>query len=648
MDMGLRDSVIRRPLSCLALAVVTSLPAASTPARAPLLARSPFAIGVERVRDDVHRAWLRQLKWTQPTQRHRDNLLIVTSCADDGTPGTLRSVVETANAHDTVDLTHLTCSKITLTQGAIVDNPNAFTLTIQGPGMDALTISGAASSSVFYHSGLGTLAINDLSISDGYAVDSWGGCLLAPHGGLALTRVRVSDCKAYEFTSQHGTFEVGGAAMSFTEMTLTDSIITNSRLGSEVMDGSGGPYTVMGGAVFTYAGPLSISGSTIQEGIVFSTEQAYGFIRGGGATCYCENGVVANSVIAGNTLQSAFIGSSAASGAGIDGRFTTLAISNSTISNNSIVVNTPLPYVFGGGLVTGNGSTITGSTIALNSVPGRSGGIEANGDLSITNSTLSGNYSQSAGSAITSNYTLEIANTTIAFNSSGTGIGGVSAGGATTLLSTIISQNTGNALPSDIQTFGQGSITGDHNLISAPVAGTSVPPDTLSGDPNLQPLADNGGPTLTLGLASDSIAIDSGANPLALEFDQRGDGYPRVSGAAADIGAFEYSVNAPPVASDDSYEVVENTTLNVNAPGVLSNDFDPDGDPLTAILISGPSNGTLTLNSDGSFVYVPTGGFFGTDSFTYEASDGQQDSPTAVVAITVTQDTDTIFANGFD
>ena len=66
-------------------------------------------------------------------------------------------------------------------------------------------------------------------------------------------------------------------------------------------------------------------------------------------------------------------------------------------------------------------------------------------------------------------------------------------------------------------------------------------------------------------------------------------------------------VNQPPTANDDSYTTDEDTTLNIPAPGVLSNDNDPDGGPssLTAVLVSDVSYGTLTLNSDGSFTYTP-------------------------------------------
>jgi VCBS repeat-containing protein len=73
----------------------------------------------------------------------------------------------------------------------------------------------------------------------------------------------------------------------------------------------------------------------------------------------------------------------------------------------------------------------------------------------------------------------------------------------------------------------------------------------------------------------------------------------------------------------------------VAAPRVLGNDMDPDGDTLTAVLVSGPSHGSLTLSPDGSFDYTPAADFNGSDSFTYKASDGLADSNTATVSLTV-------------
>ena len=69
---------------------------------------------------------------------------------------------------------------------------------------------------------------------------------------------------------------------------------------------------------------------------------------------------------------------------------------------------------------------------------------------------------------------------------------------------------------------------------------------------------------------------------------------------------------------------------------MLGNDNDPDGNPLSAVLGSGPSHGTLTLNANGSFTYAPTANYSGSDSFTYRASDGTLTSNLATVTLTVT------------
>ncbi len=96
-------------------------------------------------------------------------------------------------------------------------------------------------------------------------------------------------------------------------------------------------------------------------------------------------------------------------------------------------------------------------------------------------------------------------------------------------------------------------------------------------------------------------------------------------------------VNQAPIASNDAYSTDTETPLQVPAPGILGNDLDPDGDPITARLDGDVSNGTLTLNMDGSFEYLPAAGFVGIDSFTYVANDGSLDSNIATVAITVTE-----------
>ncbi len=129
----------------------------------------------------------------------------------------------------------------------------------------------------------------------------------------------------------------------------------------------------------------------------------------------------------------------------------------------------------------------------------------------------------------------------------------------------------------------------------------------------------------------------------------------RTAGAFNDGYADNLSLvfTTAPVANDDpttpgdtNYATNEGSPLTVSATGgVLANDTDPNGDTLTVKDDNpdipgiqpqdGPSNGTLTLNSDGSFDYTPDAGFSGTDTFTYKANDGTDDSNTATVTITV-------------
>ncbi|NLS94972.1 MAG: cadherin-like domain-containing protein, partial [Planctomycetaceae bacterium] len=99
------------------------------------------------------------------------------------------------------------------------------------------------------------------------------------------------------------------------------------------------------------------------------------------------------------------------------------------------------------------------------------------------------------------------------------------------------------------------------------------------------------------------------------------------------------NVNDAPVASNDIYLTDAINPLVVGAAsGVLANDTDPDtGDTLTAYVVTGPSEGSLTLNTDGSFTYTPNSGFTGPDTFTYEARDPQNASSQATVTITLNQ-----------
>ena len=80
-------------------------------------------------------------------------------------------------------------------------------------------------------------------------------------------------------------------------------------------------------------------------------------------------------------------------------------------------------------------------------------------------------------------------------------------------------------------------------------------------------------------------------------------------------------INDPPVAVTETIAVLEAGTATTLNDGVttslLANDTDGDGDPLTAVLVTNPTEGTLTLNPNGTFSYIHGGGNLSSDSFTY-------------------------------
>ncbi|MBA2457757.1 MAG: cadherin-like domain-containing protein [Gemmatimonadales bacterium] len=155
-----------------------------------------------------------------------------------------------------------------------------------------------------------------------------------------------------------------------------------------------------------------------------------------------------------------------------------------------------------------------------------------------------------------------------------------------------------------------------------------------------------GGPvTVTAAGGSESCSADASAGSCILTLNGEGDreltasyGGSTQFAPSSDTESHEVeSPNAPPSAAGEAYETTEGSdrTLDVAAPGVLSNDQDPDGDGLQAELVAGPTNGTVALDGSGGFRYTPAADFFGSDAFTYRAGDGAAFSAPATVGITV-------------
>jgi uncharacterized delta-60 repeat protein len=151
------------------------------------------------------------------------------------------------------------------------------------------------------------------------------------------------------------------------------------------------------------------------------------------------------------------------------------------------------------------------------------------------------------------------------------------------------------------------------------------------------------GGSLDLGTAQNPGGNTLNSNDSGPFIDNRtGNSIPQVGNTFEVNG----TVVTQPLAFDDSYTAYPNQALNVPALGVLGNDTDPNGSPLTAILVSGPSHGKLSWNGDGSFSYTPATNFNQIDSFTYQARTASGVlSNIATVTITIST-LDTTFGNG--
>jgi hypothetical protein len=203
-----------------------------------------------------------------------------------------------------------------------------------------------------------------------------------------------------------------------------------------------------------------------------------------------------------------------------------------TIAGNSAVGQ----YASGGGVEVYGDAVIDSTTVSANNA-NAGGGVAVSSHLALTNSTVSGNTALILDGGAFANQA-DVVNSTIAFNRTTLSTGPFPAG----LLmrgrieSSIVFGNTLGGAEFDIGST-DSIITGSHNIVG--YSNNVLPPDTIDSDPLLAPLAMNGGPTATHAIGAGSPAIDAGTNGAGLAFDQRGEGFNRVEGDAADIGAYE-------------------------------------------------------------------------------------------------------------
>jgi hypothetical protein len=536
--------------------------------------------------------------------------LTVTNTNDSG-GGSLRQAILDASPGDTINFNLPAGSVIALTSGELLINKS---LTVNGLGSAALTVQrstamGTADFRIFDVDASGaTVAISGLTIANGKA-SSFGGGVALFHGTVTLTGCTISGNSAFGFG--------GGVDSANGDVNMT---IVNCTISGNSVTGN----AAIGGGIDN-AGTMTITGSTISGNAASGTGDSGGGINNGGML------TITGSTVAGNT--------SSQSGGGIDNSGT-LTITGSTINGNS---TTSLQGPTGGGIrnhggvltilnSTINGNSVTGGTnIAANQFGGLGGGLmnqalgPAGGVMKIINSTISGNsatglLANGGGIDTESGSATTLVNTTITNNSasgeSSLG-GGVRNGGTVNIANTIIAGNSAPEAPDCANSF----MSQGYNLIgnSAGCTGFTATGDQLNKNPQLGPLANNGGPMQTHALLCSSPAIDKGSNALAkdqngalLTTDQRGAGFPRSFNGTVDIGAFESELFTCP-----ANIMVSNTA---NQCGAVVNYSPPSVDP---------GCGSVSCSS-------PPGSFFpvGTTTVTCTFGPGQSCSFTITVADT--------------
>lgn len=460
---------------------------------------------------------------------------------------TLRAAINEAGlnaSNDTIGFS--VTGEITLTNESlfIFSNTPASTegLTINGPGINSLTINGNNQGLVFFDGTFGSTAINNLTITGGAPSQFTGGGGIFKGGGmLSLSNVIITGNKT----------DFGGGGVAFLSGTLT---VTNSTISNNEAN--------VGGGISFGNGTLTITNSTISGNDAATSS--------GGGIVISNNSIVTitKTIISGNTAET-FGG-----GIGLFGP-STATISDSTISGNTAR--------FGGGVVNSGtlnlrSSTVSGNT--ANCTEGCGGGVHDNGTLNVTNSTISGNRVPNGnlngggmmifGQAVITNST--ITNNLAAGTTSTSGIFSL---GFPQLRNTIVAANQNNSVTADVfgvfTSFG-GNLIGN---IGNFAFGFGAPGDQIGGgsnpiiNPLLGPLADNGGPTQTHALLAGSPAIDRGRNDLTTEaFDQRGEGFARIvdgnsdGSAIVDIGAFELQQVPLEELIEDLIELVDSLNLH--------------------------------------------------------------------------------------
>jgi hypothetical protein len=430
---------------------------------------------------------------------------VVSSTADSGA-GSLREALIGASPGDTIRIPTPGDYKVTSAELPVTTN-----VTIEGSG-PTVRIVGDGNNRVF------NVTAANVTLSD----------LTVTGGGLSGTVVSG-----------------GGIANAAGTLLLRDVTVT----GNSVSNTIGG--IPAGGGVFNESGTLQIVDSTISANTAAVTPKGGGIPEGGGVANSSGSVTITRSSITGNTASIAEPGG-APEGAGVESSSGTLTIADSTVSGNT---NTGGSVAIGGGIAAFKTTTVISSSTVSGNVAsevgtgtvGEGGGIiQFQGSLSLLNSTIAANSAAGefaeGGGLQAQETSVAATNSTIAANV----VSGATAAGGNLLArekatvkpqNTIIAGGTGaNGANCSVQSESAIQSQG-HNLDSLDECSFTATGDLVNADPLLAPLANNGGATQTMALASASPAIDAADGAACPPTDQRG--VLRPAGAGCDIGAFE-------------------------------------------------------------------------------------------------------------
>lgn len=485
--------------------------------------------------------------------------LVVNTVSDDPVGSgflSLRDAIGLATAtggNQTISFDGSLSGTINLNGSQLEINDSSNTLTINGASLN-LTVSAGTSSQVLTVDSGSTVAIENLTLSDGSAGIAGGA--IVNHGTLALTSSTVSNSTT---TTQ------GGGIFNDGTLTLNHSTITgnNGSTGGGIYTATTGKTYLTAGSIVSHNTATNTGGGIYNHGLTkidASTINGSNYAADAGGGIWNDQTLVIldGSNISGNTAGASGTGD----GGGIyAGTGATTSITDTTISNNS-------SGAFGGGLWNDGTMIIDGSTIAGSQTTSDGGGIWNSASLTISSSTISGNTASRYGAGLYNVGSLTLSNSTIANNSGATYGGGINNAGSlsaydstialnsasngggiaqnlsdptATLQGTIVSGNQASSTGDDLD-IAIGAVTGSYDL-TGDVSGTTTLTSTQSqsGSAYLSPLGNYGGPTQTIAPLVGSLAFGNGAtfdvNSTTITTDQRG--FTRPVSGSFDIGAFQ-------------------------------------------------------------------------------------------------------------